>query len=396
MLSLKPRALGWLYVYHPSRRRFRFSKMNIWGNRGSRRQHGGTAAHSKRSAQFSNAASHGGYANSIYRVPRSVVRRPWGVLMDTRHNPRCRPNSQTRPYGLLTSSSSECAIWHGATAPTPRECDPRSRAAARRSAMPALSACCLGVLCTLFLTQTASALTSTAFKTLLSQPPREGKTIVEFAGAHQLADTNGLIAATTEFDIRWSGNNVVIGQALPAHPLDRGPAVGNILVQGDYHDHSWQYSADRLTLYDNDARLFDNSIGGRFIFYTLLHLGVQTLVPNSVVWNGDAFKARIALSNQELEIKGNLILDPAAQQVVGLNYSWVITNTSYHIQYAYNSASAEFPEQIVVYGFGQIGNHPLMVFRINEWDTKARLAASDFNPEYSFQRRERSISQRQR
>ncbi len=242
--------------------------------------------------------------------------------------------------------------------------------------------------CVLFSATEVLAITPENLKSLLSKPPSTGKISVEFFGASQLANTNKDSLIGTEFDFEWMGENVKLGQF--RFPQTKAITTNTLVfATGDYQGQRWEYSNNRVTSFDNGASHADDSIGSRFIFKSLLHFGIQQLVPESLIWNGNEFTGTVLLDNSKIPISGMLTVDSNLNRVVGLNYKLEGSDISYKITYAYaelpdKNNEAQLPIKIVIYGFGAIGNNPLMVFKINEYNDNASINATDLDPNVIF------------
>ena len=226
-------------------------------------------------------------------------------------------------------------------------------------------------------------MTTEDFKELLGNPSFVGKVRLEFAGASQLANKDLKNVIGTAYEFGWLERNFKIKQILTRQGSGQEESLEQ--EQGDFRGQSWEYAKNRLVFYEKDAQLVDDSIGSRFILQTFLHFGLQYLAPETVVWKGNSFTAKVVVDNQKFPIIGDLVVDTDQKRVVGLNYKWIDGVFSYRINYYFNDASngaVRLPSKMVIYGFGAIGDNPLMVFDQIQYEPKVVL--SDLDPDIIF------------
>ena len=241
------------------------------------------------------------------------------------------------------------------------------------------------ILSALFSISDANAFTLSEYKDFITNPPKEGRMVVEFVGASHLAEGGSSNALPTEYQFEWMNLDIRVRE-LAGHPDGARPIMPLAHESGSFNGQHWEYASNRLTLFDKDTNAGDESVGGRFVLQTILRLGIQhPVVPNSFVWDGVSFRAKLNIGGRQFGIKGRVELDSNVNYVVGLRYRWDdAEEMNYAIQYVYTDIKREsqFPSRLIVHGFGAVGDNPLMVATVREFlDVRSgRMAASSLDP----------------
>lgn len=223
------------------------------------------------------------------------------------------------------------------------------------------------------------------FKQALTNPPPSGRLYMDFIGSDELARVGIDRAIGTRFHIEWVDNNLRITQSL-ARTNKSGATNMFVSEGGEFEGKVWEHARNRTVFFDPGLGAVDDSIGGRFILATFRRLGIQYLIPSSIIWDEDRFSAKVKVDNHEFPISGKLVVDKSLNRVVGLEYKWDDTEMLYKVEYHYSPAGIEtgFPSKIVIAGYGAVGGNPLMVYKISKFENKPDLTASSLNPSVLF------------